>query len=600
MCASNYAKSQTTGFWMRQPQLGALAVIAALIGCSERQSNDVAESSPRVSAPHRSSVKEDGATASIVSTTARFIDQAEPAGVRFTYRNGEEAGHVVIPESLGGGVGLLDYDRDGRLDLFLPGGGQVTDSLALTGAASGLFRGSRALQYRDVSQAAGVAEALHYSHGAAVADYDNDGFQDVLVTGYGGVTLHRNNGDGTFSNATSGAQLDDTLWSSSAAWGDVTGDGNLDLYVAHYVDWSPENDPECPGPGGKREICPPRRFEGLPDVLYVSDGNGTFRDGSAEAGLRKDGKGLGVLIADVDLDGHLDVYVTNDTVSNFLYRGAGNGKFEDASMFSGTALGDRGLPDGSMGVDLADCDLDGLPDLWVANYESESFALYRNRGDSFFQHVSRATGVTAVGALYVGWGTVFFDFDRDGDEDIFVSNGHVIRYPTSAPLRQNPLLFENDGGRFHNVAPGAGDYLTSPHMGRGVAAGDLDDDGDIDLVISHVNEPVSILANETPTEASWVGLRLIGRQSARDAIGARVAITAAGKRQTRQRKGGGSYASTSDPRLYFGVPHAKQIDEVEIRWPSGAVQTLRDVPVGRVTTIIEPAVSGTNEVALGD
>lgn len=520
-------------------------------------------------------------------TTARFIDRAEQAGLNFTYRNGQEAGHFAILESLGGGAGVVDFDGDGRMDVFLPGGGEFGEDGSISGRPPGLYRGVGDWRYVAATEPAGVDQAPWYSHGAAVTDFDHDGFPDILVTGYGGLLLFRNDGDGTFHEAGRESGLTDSLWGSSAAWGDLTGDGNPDLYVAHYVNWSFGNDPFCPGPEGKRDVCPPRGFEPLPDELFVSNGDGTFREASREAGLREDGKGLGVLMADVDLDGDLDVYVANDTVENFLYLNDGSGHLDEQSLMTGTGLGQAGTPDGSMGVDLGDYNLDGLPDLWVANYERESFALYRNVGHGVFLHSSHAAGVTAVGAQFVGWGTLFFDFDHDGDEDVFVSNGHVIRNPKAAPLRQMPLLFQNEAGRFQNVAPIAGGYTSSPHMGRGVAAGDLDGDGDLDLVVSNVNEPVAALENDSTGSRSWLGLRLIGRTSAREPAGAVVSVVTSSGRQTRQKKGGGSYASTHDPRLFFGLGAAERADEVEIRWPSGAVQTLRDVPARQVLTVVE-------------
>jgi hypothetical protein len=295
-------------------------------------------------------------------------------------------------------------------------------------------------------------------------------------------------------------------------------------------------------------------------------------------------------MADVDLDGHIDIYVANDTVPNFLYRNSGNGLLEDASTKSGTSLSDSGSPDGSMGVDVGDYNLDGRPDLWVSNFERESFALYRNDGNFFFQHVSRSTGVTAVGGMAVGWGTVFLDFDLDGDEDVFVSNGHVIRHPKNAPLKQPPLLFQNDTGpRFHNVAPAAGDYLRNSHMGRGVACGDLDNDGDQDLVISRTNEPLAVLANKSGSNRSLV-VRLIGRRSNRDAIGACVKIRVAPDQPKviRLVKSGGSYASSNDSRLFFGVGSATEIGEVEIHWPSGVSQTLKNITIDKMLVLREP------------
>jgi hypothetical protein len=574
----------------------SLVVVANLGGCRDPESpvadTGAASDGGRGKSPSNSRP---------IETLARFTDVAEAGGVRFTYRDGQEAGHYAILESLGGGTALLDYDLDQSLDIFFPGGGSFGSGNEILGRPGALFRNSGTRTFHEVTVAAGVDQAPHYSHGAAVGDYDDDGFPDLLVTGYGGLLLFHNHGDGTFVESATAAGLIDTLWSSSAAWGDLNGDGTLDLFVAHYVNWSFDNDPVCAAGGGRqgqREVCPPKQFEGLPDVLYFGNGDGTFRDGSHEARIMPVGqppgmsmfdcdKGLGVLLADVDLDGDLDIYVANDTVPKFLYRNRGNGTFDEVGGETGTALSDTATPDGSMGLDLGDFNLDGLPDLWVANYERESLALYRNEGNCQFLHVSRSTGVTAVGSLFVSFGTLFFDFDRDGDEDIFVSNGHVIRFPVNAPLKQMPLLFENRGGRFVNVAPVAGEYLAAPHLGRGVAAGDIDNDGDIDLILAPINEPAAVLINESSDSNHWLRVRLIGTRSQRDAVGARVELIASSGRQTRQVKGGGSYLSQSDLQCFFGIPHDAKIEKLSIRWPAGGTQELTDLAPDRALTIVE-------------
>jgi hypothetical protein len=524
-------------------------------------------------------------------TCARFTALADASGIRFTYRDGQESGNFAILESLGGGVALFDFDGDGLLDIFLPGGGRYGERNEILGLAGGLFHNDGALAFHETTTLAGVQYAPYYSHGVAVGDYNGDGFPDLLVTGYGGLQMFANRGDGTFDEVSRAVGLNDTLWSSSAAWGDLNGDGALDLYVAHYVNWSFDNHPFCAAPDAKRrDVCPPKRFEGLPHTLYFGRGDGTFRDGSREAGLEPQGptgKGLGVLLADVDLDGDLDIYVANDTVPKFLYRNQGGGTFEEVGTESGAALSETATPDGSMGLDMGDFNLDGLPDLWVANYERESLALYRNDGECRFLHVSRVSGVTAVGSLFVSFGTLFLDFDRDGDEDLFVTNGHVVRYPANAPLKQLPLLFENRSGRFVNVAASAGPDLAVPHLGRGVAGGDIDNDGDLDLVLSPINEPASILVNQSPNDNHWLRIRLIGTKSQRDAVGARVTLTTSAGVQTRQVKGGGSYLSQSDLRVFFGIPKGHSIEKLSIDWPSGTKQEL-DVPqVDRAITVIE-------------
>ncbi len=564
-----------------------LAVIAVLMlpGCDDTP--DVPPVPDTTDQPAVTSV------ADVVQTAIRFRDRSTNAGVDFTYRNGEESDRFSIVESLGGGPATLDYDADGHEDLFLPGGGEFSED-SLKGHRSGLYRNHGGWQFSDAGDDAGVSEPRHYSHGTAVGDFDQDGFPDVLVTGYGGLTLWGNNGDGTFSDLTGETGLQDSAWSSSAAWGDLTGDGFLDLYVCHYVNWSFENDPICrqENPAG-RDICPPSEFSGLPDSLYVSDGAGGFQDAAKAAGLRADehAMGLGVLLADIDQDRDLDIYVANDTRPNHLYINDGRGIFSETGLTSGTAYGDDGMANGSMGVDLGDFNQDGLLDLWVANFERESFALYSNRGDNFFQQISQAVGITAAGGLYVGWGTAVFDMDMDGDEDVFVSNGHVERYPDNAPLRQTPLVFESEHGTwFKNVAASAGKYTEQVHNGRGLATGDFDQDGDLDLALLHCNERISLLSNETSPAGHWLQIRLIGRHSARDGVGATVTATTSSGSQLRQRRGGGSYASSCTPRLLFGLGTAVRVD-LKIDWPSGITQSIADVPAGQLLTIIEPAQS---------
>ncbi|HLJ11525.1 MAG TPA: CRTAC1 family protein, partial [Planctomycetaceae bacterium] len=458
------------------------------------------------------------------------------------------------------------------------------------GLPGGLFRNRGGLAFQEVTEIADAAAAPFYSHGASVGDYNSDGFPDLLVTGYGGLVLFCNQGDGTFFETAKAAGLTDTLWSSSAGWGDVNGDGVLDLYVAHYVNWSFANNPSCRYADTQRDVCSPRKFDALPHTLYFGEGDGTFRDVSGEAGLEPDGptgKGLGVVLADLDLDGKLDIFAANDTTANFLYHNLGNGKLEDVAGVSGTAVSEMAIPNGSMGVDVGDPNLDGLPDLWVAAFERETIALYRNEGSFLFRHVSHASGISAVGSQYVGFGTLFLDFDRDGDEDVVVSNGHVIRFPQSSSVRQLPLLFENRGQRFVNVAPAAGPYLAQPHLGRGVAGGDIDNDGDIDLVFAPINEPAAIVANESPNDNHWLRVRLIGVQSHRDAVGAIVTLVTSAGKQIRLVKGGCSYLSQNEPHCFFGIPKAAQIESLSIRWPSGVTQELTGVKLDKSIVVIE-------------
>lgn len=521
------------------------------------------------------------------STKLRFDDVTARTGINFTPTNGRHHRHLSTLEVMGTGVALFDFDRDGDLDLFACGGGTFTPAPAPVGVAHALFRNAGGLNFRSVETEARIKRNTLYSQAAIVGDYDNDGFRDMLVTGYGGLLLYHNNGDGTFSEVARAAGLVSPHWNATAGWGDLDGDGNLDLYVARYVNWSFQNHPVC-RKNVLPTICPPERFSGLDDRLFLSTGDGGFRDHTRAAGLLKEGKGLGVILGDIDLDGDLDIYVANDLVRNFLYLNDGKGRLREVAEKSGTAFDHEGKPDGSMGVALGDYNNDGRPDIWVTNFEQQLFALYRNKGDVTFAHESQKLGIGSVGKIFVGFGTVMFDIDLDGDEDIFATNGHVLHRADHGRVRQPPLLFENLGGTgFVNVAPQAGAYLATNQIGRGVAMGDLDGDGDEDLVIAHLNEPMTILSNVTPTAGNALRLTLIGTRSPRDAVGAVITIRYAHGLQMRQVVGGGSYFSSSTPTVTFGLRDQTTVQEVRVRWPSGKSTVLKNQKAGS-RLLVEP------------
>ncbi|MBS0263202.1 MAG: CRTAC1 family protein [Planctomycetes bacterium] len=574
--------------------LWAVVLVALSTGC--RDSGSV----PAVPAGQTGENADKGAQNATVAARIRFQDVAVDSGVAWTQQNGEEAGLFTILESFGAGCAIDDYDGDGRPDLLFAGGGQFAEGPRILPRPMELFRQVGHWKFEPVAEQAGLRPVRHYHHGMWMADLDEDGFADLLITGWGGLQLFHNQGDGTFVDVSDSSGLSDSLWSLAAGWGDFNQDQVLDLFVGHYVDWSLTNNPVCTDTRRNlRNICDPTVFQGLPCTVYLGNGDGTFREASAELGMQEIGKTLGVIVTDLNGDQRPDVYVANDTLPNQLYVSQPSGPYRDMALEDGVALGELGTADGSMGVDVGDLDGDGQLDIWVANYENQSFAFYRNRGHDMFHHASHAFGVSAVGAEAVGFGTILCDVDGDGRQDIFCANGHVWSPTIPMERRQFPYLFWNEGGtRLKNLAPQLGGYFAQRHLGRGAAAGDLDGNGTPDLVVTHTNEPVAVLRNETKIP-HWLAVRLVGRASPRSAIGARVDLFANGRQQVGIVKGGGSYLSTSDRELLFGLGTEARVERLVVHWPSGQRTELTDLPAGQRLLLVEEPAAEPGRAATG-
>jgi len=524
---------------------------------------------------------------------AWFEDVTAPSGISFTYRNGEEAEQFAILESLGGGVGLIDFDRDGLLDVVLPGGGEFAWP-KVVGHGPKCFRNLGGMKFQDVTDAVGLGAIRLYAHGAAVADYDLDGFPDFVLTGWGRVHLFHNEvkpgGGRHFVEVGEKAGFKEQLWASSAGWGDLDGDGRPELYVCQYGDWDPiRNHPtNCAYAEGTRDVCPPQQFKPLPHRLFRNKSDGTFEDISAAVKLRKDGHGLGVLLVDLNNDQLPDVYVCNDTDENHLYinrtKPGGPIVLEERGLPAGAARDDGGRNNGSMGIDAADYDGSGRASVFVTNYENELHALYRNDskpGSEFFRYATRSAGLSSIGQTWVGWGTTFCDFNQDGWEDIVILNGHAIRKPKGkTPRLQPPVLFVNQGkGMFADGSAQAGAFFQERHNSRGVGFGDFDNDGAVDFLVVRQNAPAALVRNIVPKGGThWLGLELVGKGN-RDLAGSRVVVTAGGRTMTRFVKGGGSYASSADRRLVFGLGAADRIDKLEVYWRGGTGPAVVPVPV---------------------
>jgi hypothetical protein len=505
----------------------------------------------------------------------------------FKYDRGETG--VAWPvETTGGGVGLLDYDGDGQVDLFFAQGGPLLSGKGPTTRlrADVLLKNLGDGQFEDVSAEVGLT-SKGYGQGVAVADFDGDGDPDIYVTRYGRNTLWRNDRDRSrFTDVTDKAGVGCGSWSLGAAFADYDGDSDLDLFVVNYFAFDPAHAPFRRDPlTGAPDYGLPQEFTGLPDVLYRNEGNGHFRDVTASAGLAGAGRGMGVLASDLDGDGRIDWLVANDAHSNALWHNRGDGTFEDVADQLGLAVNGQGVAEANMGIAFGDTDGNSLPDVMITHFFGEHDTLWRAytgpEGAIFYRDQTNEAGLAIDTRTLTGWGTVLADLDLDGHLDMVATNGHIRREPSQVYPYENPsIIWHNRGdGHFINVTEGAGGYFQALHAGRGMAAGDLDGDGDLDLVIVHHHAPSVVLWNESPRKGSFLLLSLKGRKSNRDAIGARLTAHIGSRRLIRTIDGGGSYLSASDHRVHFGLGNATSVDRLEVRWPSGKVETRTKLPV---------------------
>ena len=526
-----------------------------------------------------------------------FADVTAQVGVNFRH-NASPTSQKYLPETMGAGVALFDFDGDGRLDLFFTNGALISDPMAKGLSPDKreprfwdrLYRQKSDGTFEDVTEHSGL-KGSGYSMGAAAGDFDGDGRTDIYVAAYGGEgRLYRNRGDGTFQDVTQRLKATVSGWGTSAGWFDYDRDGRLDLYVARYMEWDFERGALYCGSPQVRAYCHPDNFKGAAPVLLHQKPDGTFEDVSARAGVADpEGKGLGVVFADFDDDGRTDIFQANDNARQFLFRNKGDGTFEDLALLAGVGYDENGKAFAGMGADAADYDNDGRVDLFVTALSNETYPLFRNNGDLSFSYATGTTGLGPVTIPYSGWGARFADFDGDGLRDIFVAQGHVldtIEKTTGYLLyKQTPLLLRNTGRTFLNVSTSAG--LTVPLAARGAAFGDIDNDGDVDVVLAQTDGPAVVLRN-SGAKNHWLGLNLLGAGMNKQGLGARVVVTdSAGVRQVFDVTGAGSYLSTNDTRLLVGLGNKGGVRTVEVRWPGGKTQALNSPAVDSYHTVVE-------------
>ncbi len=497
-----------------------------------------------------------------------------------------------LPETTGAGCAFLDYDNDGWMDIYLVNSGKCDFYDPNPPLRNALYRNNHDGTFTDVTEKAGVS-AGGYGQGVAVGDYDGDGFPDLYVTQYGKSILYHNNGNGTFTDVTEKAGVAAPGWASSAVWFDYDNDGRLDLFVCNFVDFSKSKSLNCVA-YNKPGYCIPTLYKPSASWLFHNNGDGTFTDVSQSSGIAKYlGKAWGVVATDLNNDGRLDLFVANDTARNFLYMNRGNGKFEEIANLAGVGYSETGRPRSGMGVDSADVNQDGWMDLFVANIDHERFSLYQNNKDETFDDQANATAIGAATRLMSGWGLKFFDYDNDGNLDLFLANGNpddqIETMQKDVTYREPLLLFHGDGKTLRNVSPESGLIFARNLSARGLAIGDFDNDGAVDVLIS-VNDDAPLLLHNTAAKGNhWLGIKLVGKRSNRDAIGARVIYQAGDLKRSRTKVGGGSYLSSQDPRMVLGIGNRTRIDWVEVKWPepSGKTEKFTGLPIDKYITITE-------------
>ena len=518
----------------------------------------------------------------------RFEDIARASGRPISVRLWCDAPTSSSADTMGGGVALFDFDDDGWLDIYFVNGCALPFDRQSPPRPNKLYRNRGDGTFEDVTERAGVG-GRGYGMGCAVGDFDNDGHDDLFVTGLNQTVLYRNRGDGTFEDVTAQAGVASSRWTTAAGFGDLDGDGDLDLVVVTYVEADPKAVLECRDKSGRLIHCQPERFPAQLDQLFRNNGDGTFTDVSREAGIEvPEGRGLGLAIADLDGDGRLDLFVANDGTANFLFRNRGGLRFEEVGLTAGVAYDGAGQPTASMGVVAEDLNSDGRIDLFHTNFINQTSTLRWNLGGGLFTDGTLAANLAAPSRSQTGFGTVALDVDNDGTLDLFVANGHTDDQPWfNTPMAQTAQLFlGREHGRFELAGPEVSPYFSRPVVGRGVAAGDLDNDGRVDLVVVHRDAPAAVLRNGT-RGGHWLGLRLRGTRSGRSPVGARVVCRAGGRSRVRWLTSGTSYLSSSDPRLWFGLGSAPKAEHLEVRWPSGTVQTWSDVAADRILDLRE-------------
>jgi hypothetical protein len=523
-----------------------------------------------------------------------YVDVAAAAGITFQHDNAASTEKYLI-ETMGSGCGWIDYDQNGLMDLYLVNGAATRLYTPKHALQSALYRNNGDGTFSDVTAKAGVGAEGLFGMGVAVGDYDNDGFPDLFVLGYGRCILYHNNGDGTFTDVTAKAGVENLgRWGSSAAWFDHDNDGRLDLVIANYVDWAPDNNFWCGDHGpGLRSYCHPDNYHGQAPTLYHNNGDGTFTDVSLRSGVgAKPGNGLGVVTFDYDDDGWQDIFIANDSMPNFLFHNNRDGTFREVGYMAGVAVSMDGTSEAGMGVDAADASGNGRMDLIVTHLDSQLARFYQNMGGGVFDDATLRSKISYATFHMSGFGTRFMDYDNDGLRDVFMADGHILdnieRYRGEVRYAEPKLMFRNTGrGIFENVSDRLGADFQRPRVSRGAAIGDFDNDGDLDVLVNNNGEPAQLLRNDGGNANHWLEIFLIGTKSNRDAVGARVKLTAGDLTLYDQRKGGMSYQSAQDPRLHFGLGARASVDALEIIWPSGVVTKLADIKSDQIIAVKE-------------